>query len=342
MPSSPHRYCESCGAQLSGWHCAICKTTLFPEEISTVEAQTSHTLFRDRYEILEVVGEGGFGLVYKARDTLYHRLVAIKEICLKGLPEQAATEASATFHREVQLLSQLTHPALPCIYEHFQQAECWYMVMEFIAGQTLEEYLSHEPQRYIPLSEILSISVQLCKVLEYLHAQRPAIIFRDLKPANIMCTPAGQIYVIDFGIARHFKPGQSRDTVAFGSPGYAAPEQYGRAQTTPQADIYSLGVVLYQLLTRKDPSATPFTLPPLQVNSNLSICDLGALVNQMIALDVRQRPQHITQVRLELERIARVWHAINLSYWFPGPQHNGQDFWRSEKKSNNERQDHLT
>jgi serine/threonine protein kinase len=323
MPSSPHHYCETCGALLPVQHCAICQSHLFPDNIATVETFIPHTLFRDRYDILGIVGEGGFGSVYKARDMLLHRFVAIKEIRLRGLSAQAAAEASTAFHREVQLLSQLTHPGLPRFYEHFQQGECcWYIVMEFIDGQTLEEYLSRGPQLYIPLSEILFIGVQLCMVLEYLHAQRPSIIFRDLKPANIMRTPVGQIYVIDFGIARHFKPGQPRDTIALGSPGYAAPEQYGKAQTTPQADIYSLGVVLYQLLTRKDPCDTPFTLPPLQVNSNLSICDLAALVNQMIALDVSQRPKHITQVRLELERIARVWQAINLSYWLQGPQHH--------------------
>jgi serine/threonine protein kinase len=321
MAPSPHQYCEICGASLPAQCCAVCQAIPFIDNIS-IEILVPHTLFHNRYAILDIIGEGGYGSVYKARDTLQHnRFVAIKELRLSGLSAPATAEASDAFQREVHLLSQLMHPGLPRIYEHFQQSERWYIVMEFIAGQTLEEYLYHEPQRYIPLSDILHIGIQLCTVLEYLHAQQPPIIFRDLKPSNIMRTPGGKITVIDFGIARRFKPGKPRDTIALGSPGYAAPEQYGRAQTTPRADIYSLGVVLYQLLTRKDPGEAPFNLPPLHVNSNLSICNLASLVNQMITLDVNLRPESITQVKQELEHITRVWQAINLSFWQPDLQH---------------------
>src|SRR5207245_3375579 len=108
--------------------------------------------------------------------------------------------------------------------------------------------------RSLPREEVIDIGIQLCTVLDYLHTREPSIIFRDLKPANIMRTANGHLYLIDFGIARHFKPGQSRDTMALGSPGYAAPEQYGRAQTTPRADLYSLGVMLQQLLTWNNPT----------------------------------------------------------------------------------------
>src|SRR5947209_9548155 len=99
--------------------------------------------------------------------------------------------------------------------------------------------------------------MRLCTLLEHLHNHQPPIIFRDLKPANIMLTPRHELYLIDFGVARRFQPGKTRDTIAFGSPGYAAPEQYGRAQTTPRADIYSLGATLHQLLTGLDPSLSP-------------------------------------------------------------------------------------
>ena len=118
--------------------------------------------------------------------------------------------------------------------------------MDFIAGETLEDYQSKAPNKRLLLSEVLDIGLQLCIVLDYLHSQQPPIVFRDLKPANIIRTPTGKIYLIDFGIARYFKPGQAKDTVALGSLGYAAPEQYGKAQTTPRADIYSLGAVLHQ------------------------------------------------------------------------------------------------
>src|SRR5579884_609115 len=309
MAPSSHQYCEICGASLPAQHCAVCQAMPRLEHIS-LEILIPHSLFHDRYDILDIIGEGGYGSVYKAKDRLQHnRCVAIKELRLDKLSGSASAEAREAFQREVHLLSQLIHPGLPHIYEHFQLAERWYIVMEFISGQTLEAYLNHEPLRYIPLSEILHIGIQLCTVLAYLHAQEPPIVFRDLKPGNIMRTPSGKIYIIDFGIARRFKPGKPRDTIALGSPGYAAPEQYGRAQTTPRADIYSLGVVLYQLLTRKDPGESPFTLPPLRVNSNLCICELAELINQMIALDANQRPANITLVRQDLEHIAHVWQA---------------------------------
>src|SRR6266568_7229517 len=208
------------------------------------------TLFRNRYFIMSKVGAGGFGSVYKARDIQNgDRLVAIKEVSLLGLHPQAMIEATAAFQREVSVLSQLDHPNLPRLYEHFQTPGHWYLVMDFIAGETLEQYQSKTPDGRLLLSEVLDMGIQLCIVLDYLHSHQTPIVFRDLKPANIMRTPTGQLYLIDFGIARYFKPGQAKDTVALGSAGYAAPEQYSKAQTTPRADIYSLGAVLHQLLT---------------------------------------------------------------------------------------------
>src|SRR6266571_5119606 len=214
----------------------ISQQALFPGELLL------NTLFRNRYFIMSQVGAGGFGSVYKARDTQNgDRLVAIKEVSLLGLHPHAMIEATAAFQREVSVLSQLDHPNLPRLYEYFQDPGHWYMVMDFIAGETLEEYQSKAPNRRLLLSEVLEIGLQLCRVLDYLHSQQPPIIFRDLKPANIMRTPTKQLYLIDFGIARYFKPGQAKDTVALGSPGYAAPEQYGKAQTTPRADIQLRG-----------------------------------------------------------------------------------------------------
>ena len=281
-----------------------------------------YSLLENRYRIISQVGTGGFGVVYKAADTQHaDRLVAIKEINLGGLRPQAVIDATDAFKREVQLLSQLAHPNLPCIYDHFTTPEHWYLVMEFIKGETIEQRVSKAPQGRLPLSEILDIGMQLCTVLEYLHSQQPPIIFRDLKPSNIMRTPRGHIYLIDFGIARHFKPGQVRDTVALGSPGYAAPEQYGKAQTTPRSDIYSLGALLHHLLTTHDPTETPFQFMPLWSDSHLAIVELGMLVMQMVELDAGQRPTSMNIIKQELQRIAHVWKALTMHFWQPGPQH---------------------
>jgi len=292
-----------------------------------------HTLFQERYFIMSKVGAGGFGSVYKAMDRQSgDRLVAIKEVRLLGLHPQAMIEATSAFQREVSVLSHLDHPHLPRLYEHFQTPGHWYLIMDFIAGETLEEYQSKAPNRRLLLSEVLNIGIQLCTVLHYLHSQQPAIVFRDLKPANIMRTSTGQLYLIDFGIARYFKPGQAKDTVALGSPGYAAPEQYGKAQTTPRADIYSLGAVLHQLLTTRDPSEAPFRFLPLRTKSPQSHSDPGSLsmsmvdvlvsklerlIASMLEMDVNKRPPDIAYVQQELHVMSRLWSDIHKSYWRP-------------------------
>ena len=302
----------------------ISQQALFPGELLL------NTLFRNRYFIMDQVGAGGFGSVYKARDIQNgDRLVAIKEVSLLGLHPQAMIEATAAFQREVSVLSQLDHPNLPHLYEYFQDPGHWYLVMDFIAGETLEEYQSKVPNRRLLLSEVLDIGLQLCRVLAYLHSQQPPIIFRDLKPANIMRNHTGQLYLIDFGIARYFKPGQTRDTVALGSPGYAAPEQYGKAQTTPRADIYSLGAVLHQLLTARDPSEAPFRFLPLRPSSHsdpgsltTSMVDvlvhkLEILIASMLAMDVNKRPPDVACVKQELHVMSTLWSDICRSYWRP-------------------------
>ena len=302
----------------------VLQQTIFPVELLL------HTLFRNRYFIMSKVGAGGFGSVYKARDIQNgDRLVAIKEVTLLGLHPQAMIEATTAFQREVSVLSQLDHPNLPHLYEYIQTPGHWYLVMDFIAGETLEEYQSKTPKGHLPLSEALDIGMQLCLVLDYLHSQQPPIVFRDLKPANIMRTPTGQLYLIDFGIARYFKPGQAKDTVALGSHGYAAPEQYGKAQTTPRADIYSLGAVLHQLLTARDPSEAPFRSQPLRPKShsepgslNTGMVDvlvnkLETLITSMLAMDVNKRPPDVARVKQELHVISTLWSEIYKSYWRP-------------------------
>jgi serine/threonine protein kinase len=199
--------------------------------------QAQGVLLQQRYHLLSQVGKGGFGVIYKAADThLGNRLVAIKQLNRRGIAAGKLTAASEAFKREALMLAHLMHPNLPRVYDFFSEGGCWYLVMDFIAGETLEAYLYRMGGR-LPLEEVLQIGIRLCSVLEFLHTRPSPIIYRDLKPANVMLTPEGHLYLIDFGIARFFR----QDTAVFGTPGYTAPEQYGQAQTTPSADIYSLG-----------------------------------------------------------------------------------------------------
>src|SRR6266702_5114906 len=236
MTLTSYEFCDTCGAanRPQAQFCRACgqplqapATTIVISNTLTGLLSPQHML-KQRYVVLGAAGRGGFGAVYKAMDSQFgNRQVAIKEMSQSSLSQQELVEATESFKREALLLAGLTHPNLPRIYEQFTDRGHWYLVMDFIEGETLEEHLSKIKGGHLPVEKVLEIGIQLCMVLEYLHMRQPPIIFRDLKPANVMLTVHGHIYLIDFGIARHFKPGQAKDTTALGSTGYAAPEQYG-------------------------------------------------------------------------------------------------------------------
>jgi eukaryotic-like serine/threonine-protein kinase len=255
-------------------------------------------MLKQRYKVLSQIGQGGFGAVYKAEDEeLGQRLLAVKEMSQQSLNSQEIGASVGAFKREALMLARLRHQHLPRIYDHFSENERWYLLMDYIEGETLEDRFEKSRDGSLPLVMALNIAEQLCDVLEYLHTRQPPIIFRDLKPANVILTPEGHLFLIDFGIARHFKPGQAKDTIAFGSPGYAPPEQYGKAQTTPRADIYSLGAILHQMLTGDDPSLSPFRFSPLATKDQ----DLRQLVAQMLEINEKDRPKSIAEVKLRLQ-----------------------------------------
>src|SRR5713101_5699505 len=301
------RFCFSCGQSLPAAALlpSLSNPTIIkaPGDLST-KPIAANRLLKQRYRIIDQLGQGGFGAVYKAEDTRFgNRLVAVKEMSEGGLSLKEIARATGSFKHEALLLAGLLHPNLPRIYDHFFDAGHWYLVMDFIEGETLEGYLANLGKDHLPIEEVVDIGIQLCTVLDYLHTQEPPIIFRDLKPANVMRTSSGHLYLIDFGIARHFKPGQTRDTIPLGSPGYAAPEQYGRAQTTPQTDIYSLGAMLHQLLTGDDPAQTPFRFVSLQRQDQPVMERLQALLLQMLEMDVNKRPTRVVVVKQVLEQL---------------------------------------
>ena len=262
------------------------------------------SLLAGRYRILAKVGEGGFGVVYKARDIQRrHRLVAIKQINLGGLSTRQIIEATDSYNREVSILSRLSHRNLPRIYDHFSDATHWYVVMHYIEGETLEDYLKRAKGGHLPLKQVRAIGVQLSNVLCYLHAQTPPIIFRDVKPANIMRTRWGRLYLIDFGIARRFTLDKKRDTSPLGSPGYAAPEQYGRAQSTAKTDIYGLGVTLQTLLTGKEPLDEAPVTPPTG-KPHPAYQQLQQMLDEMQTPDAFWRPYTMWDVKKRLRFIA--------------------------------------
>ena len=288
MPTA--RFCHQCAIPLAG--------AAYPVGLGT-GLLTPHAMLANRNIIVQKVGQGGMGAVYQATDTrLGHKLVAVKEMSDAAITDPLEKQQIRhALEREAQMLATLNHPNLPRVTDHFSEGGKQYLVMDFIEGGTLEEILDQMPG-FLNEKQVVDWGVQLCEVLEYLHHQHPPVIFRDLKPGNIMLDRDGKVKLIDFGIARLFKLGKATDTASFGTAGYAPPEQYGKGQTDARSDIYALGATLHHLLTKHDPAQTPFHFLPMRsLNSNVS-----AGVDQAILRAVEQNPNQRWQTAHQMQR----------------------------------------
>jgi serine/threonine protein kinase len=262
---------------------------------------SKNTLLRKRYVILRTIGRGGMGAVYQARDTRRDKICAIKEMSLSSVPADEREQAFRNFLAEATILSRLSHPNLPTFTEFFSEGDRHFLVMEYIDGKTLEELLE-ENNGPFPERRVLGWARQLCDVLEYLHNQQPPVIFRDLKPGNIMLRRDGRIKLIDFGIARLVRRSSSQDTQLLGTPGFAPPEQYGTAQTDQRSDLYSLAMTLFQLLTGMLPEKG-FGLPDVRaVNPDISPTVARAL-EKAASLNPEDRYPSVAVFRRALFRV---------------------------------------
>jgi serine/threonine protein kinase len=299
-------------------YCTTCNELLDVADVNTGSLHGFQLLppghvLRARYTINSLLGQGGMGAVYKIQDEQFNgRMLALKELVPNQLSTQKLSHAVAQFQTEAQLLASLTHPHLPRIYDSFTEDERWYLVMDYIEGQTLEQYVSTMPAGRLSLDATLAIGIQLASVLNYLHTRPTPIVFRDLKPLNVMITPDNDVFLIDFGIARIFKPSQAQDTDTYATLGYAAPEQYSMHQTTPRTDIYSLGVLLHRMLSGYEPkqSIIPYALEPLQEYLPQIPPDLSQLVARMTALAPEERPASMAEVKTALEHITLSVHPV--------------------------------
>jgi parallel beta-helix repeat protein len=265
--SATTRFCGQCGSATSG---ALGRSVAAPWFIPATNALTPGTLLDNgRYQIHRLIKNGAMGAVYQAQDSrLADQDCAVKELIVP--PQQTPqerTESEAWFTREARLLAGLRHAAIPRISNHFSEAGRRFMVMDFIEGQDLEKALAAQGGPF-SLALVLEWACVLGEVLSYLHAQQPPIIFRDLKPANIMLTPQGRLMLVDFGIARTLRGtgtgGALGARTAIGTPGYAPPEQF-QGLAEPRSDQYALAATLHHLLTNRDPQQeAPFTFPPVR------------------------------------------------------------------------------
>ncbi|NLI63652.1 MAG: protein kinase [Bacteroidales bacterium] len=226
------------------------------------------TIIDGKYEILKKIGQGGMSVVYLAMDNRLNKQWAIKEVRREGIKDFEIVKQGLLV--ETNMLKKLSHSHLPRIVDIIETQETIYVVMDYVEGKPLSYLLNEYGAQ--PQENVVDWAKQLCDVLQYLHTRTPPIIYRDMKPANIMLKPDGNVTLIDFGIAREYKESNLSDTTYLGTRGYAAPEQFGgNGQTDPRTDIYCLGATLYHLLTGHNPCEPPYEMYPIrQWNPSLS------------------------------------------------------------------------
>jgi len=304
------RFCKGCGSSLA---VTLPETPQHVEPGSQVSPQSPtppsltaltgklppKTKVGGRYEIATLIGKGGMGAVYLVMDSrLGNKKCALKEMSRSGIHDPVERQMAVdAFKQEAQILSNLSHPGLPRVTDYFSQENKHFLVMDYIEGQSLLELLDVRKTPF-PVSRVSDWGIQLCDVLEYLHRHSPPIIYRDLKPDNIIVsTNRERIRLIDFGAARTHKPTQGKDTAAIGTPGYAPPEQYGKGQTDPRSDLYALAATLHQLLTLHDPGIKLFQFPPVRsLNPNVSK-DLETAISKAVEKDINHRLKSISELK---------------------------------------------
>ncbi|TCN24109.1 protein kinase domain-containing protein [Mesobacillus foraminis] len=261
------------------------------------------TIIDDRYEILKEIGRGGMSVVYLAMDNRLNKSLVVKDIRKRANSNNELLINSLVV--EANMLKRLDHGALPRIYDIIDSAGDIYVVMDYIEGESLKEKLKREGK--IAADEVIDWARQLSHVLGYLHSRKPnPIIYRDMKPDNVMLTPEGKIKLIDFGIAREYKTDTSSDTTNLGTKGYAAPEQLSGKQTDARTDIYSLGVTLYHLVTGKSLSEPPYEVKPIRQWDPALPEGLEHIINKCTQSEPGDRYQTCEELAYDLENIDRL------------------------------------
>ncbi|MGN0142576.1 MAG: protein kinase [Roseburia sp.] len=261
------------------------------------------SLVDGKYKILSEIGHGGMSVVYMAINEKANKTWAIKEVRKDGVLDFEAVRQGLIV--ETDMLKKLKHPNLPSIIDVIENEDNFLIVMDYIEGNSLSSALAEygaQPQEYV-----IEWALQLCDVLGYLHSRTPAIIYRDMKPANIMLKPDGTLTLIDFGTAREYKARNIADTTCLGTIGYAAPEQFGgMGQTDARTDIYCLGATLYHLVTGCNPSEPPYEIKPIrEINPALS-GGLERIIQKCVQRNPDDRYQSCAELTYALEHYEEI------------------------------------
>ncbi|MGE5678999.1 MAG: serine/threonine protein kinase, partial [Pseudomonadota bacterium] len=257
-----------------------------------------------KFEILKKIGQGGMSRVYLAMDKRLNKQWAVKEID-KNSRDKNNEIVVQSLIAEANLMKKLDHPSLPRIVDIIDNGRTIYVIMDYIEGEPLSKILDEYGAQ--PQDVVIDWAKQLCEVLDYLHTRTPPIIYRDMKPANVMLRPDGNVKLIDFGIAREYKEQSLADTVSLGTKGYAAPEQFGgKGQTDARTDVYCLGVTLYHLITGQNPCEPPYELYPIrQWNASLS-AGLERIIQKCTQLNPEDRYQSCAELLYALNHYEEV------------------------------------
>lgn len=256
------------------------------------------SLVDGKYKILNKVGQGGMSVVYLAMNEKANKQWAVKEVRKDGVLDFETVKQGLV--AETDILKKLNHPNLPSIIDVIDTEESFIIIMDYIQGNPLSKTM--EEFGVQPQENVIEWAKQLCDVLGYLHSRQPPIIYRDMKPANIMLRPDGNVMLIDFGTAREFKEKNLADTTCLGTVGYAAPEQFGgMGQTDARTDIYCLGATLYHLVTGINPCEPPYVIRPIrEINPALS-SGLERIILKCTQRDPNDRYQSAAELMYALE-----------------------------------------
>ncbi|HYL60522.1 MAG TPA: serine/threonine-protein kinase, partial [Candidatus Acidoferrales bacterium] len=260
-----------------------------------------NTIIGGRYRVMNPLGGGGMKLVYLAEDLrLAARPCALAEMVDSFTSPDMQKQAIAAFQREADMLAQLSNEHIPRVFDRFSDQNHHYLVMEYIEGTTLEDQLKAAGGK-LPERDVIDFALQVLDTLEYLHNLSPPVIYRDLKPSNVMITPSGLVKLIDFGIARLFQP--LSNATMIGTQGYAPPEQY-RGKAEARSDLYALGATMHHALSGRDPALEPpFSFPPLHTLCPNATPALADLVDHALKYDVVLRIHDAAEFKEQLQAI---------------------------------------
>lgn len=262
------------------------------------------TILMDRYEIIRQIGAGGMSNVYLVRDLRLNMLWTLKEV-----RTQDRDFYRQVIMEEMNLLARLSHPCLPRIVDIIDDEQTFGIVMDYIEGRTLGDILMSEGPQSV--EKVIHWAIQLCDVLQYLHTRKPPVIYRDMKPDNVMLKQDGNVVLVDFGTAREYKTEDLGDTTILGTVGYAAPEQFGgNGQTDQRTDIYGLGATMYYLIIGRRPTETAFNFPPLfdcrpELKEDAKGMALEKIIARCCASEREKRFQSCSELGLALRQLTQ-------------------------------------